>query len=89
MTEHVLKTWPQYFKEIKAGNKVHELRIMDRDYKVGDILVLQEYDPVTEKFSGDYVHAEITYITDQKQQCAFFQKAMNPNFGILSIKVLN
>lgn len=42
---HYLKTCPQFYKEVKAGNKTFELRKNDRDYKVGDILVLQEYNP--------------------------------------------
>ena len=43
--KHYLKTWPQFYKEVEAGNKTFELRKNDRDYKVGDVLVLQEYNP--------------------------------------------
>jgi hypothetical protein len=45
MKTHYLKTWPEYFQAIKSGEKKAELRLNDRDFKVGDELVLQEYDP--------------------------------------------
>jgi len=41
---HELKILPQYFRELYRGNKTFELRKDDRDYQVGDYLVLREYD---------------------------------------------
>ena len=46
MATHRLKTWPQYFDEVYACTKTFEIRKNDRDYKVGDELVLERYDPV-------------------------------------------
>lgn len=43
MDIHELKIQPQYFKSVKNNDKPFELRKNDRDYKVGDILVLKEY----------------------------------------------
>jgi hypothetical protein len=45
MTEHTLKSWPEFFEPIARGMKAFELRRDDRDYQVGDILVLQEWKP--------------------------------------------
>lgn len=45
MTVHRLKTWPVHFGPVKEDRKRAELRKDDRDFKVGDILVLEEYDP--------------------------------------------
>ena len=42
-----LKTDPQVFTETLAGRKSFEIRFNDRDYKVGDILLLKET-----RFSG-------------------------------------
>ena len=38
-----LKILPQYFEEVIKGNKRAELRLNDRDFKVGDIYELEEY----------------------------------------------
>jgi len=42
---HVLKISPNYFKDVKSGVKSFEIRKNDRNYQVGDILILQEYSP--------------------------------------------
>lgn len=46
MAIHQLKTVPPYFTQIKEGKKKFELRKNDRDFKTGDILILEEYDPL-------------------------------------------
>ena len=62
MQTHNLKTWPVPFKALWDGVKKHEYRENDRDYKNGDILVLQEYDPDEKKYSGRTIRAQVTYI---------------------------
>ena len=47
MVTHHLKTWPEYFLEVRAGNKYFELRKNDRDFKQGDTVILEEYVPDT------------------------------------------
>jgi hypothetical protein len=42
---HTLKTWPEHFDEVIAGRKTFEIRIHDRDYRIGDVLVLREWAP--------------------------------------------
>lgn len=59
---HELKVWPDLFRALKSGEKNFEFRKNDRDYKVGDELILYEYDPETGKLSGDHVHRKITWI---------------------------
>lgn len=50
--EHKLKTWPEHFENLMAGRKTFELRKADRDFEVGDALLLEEWDPKTERYSG-------------------------------------
>ena len=42
---HELKTWPEFFTETRAGRKKFELRRNDRDFQVGDQLLLKEWNP--------------------------------------------
>lgn len=44
MTEHVLKLNDRYFDAVANGIKTFEIRKNDRDYKVGDTLVLKKVD---------------------------------------------
>lgn len=61
---HTLKTWPEYYKLIVQGDKNWELRKNDRDFQVGDTLILQEYNPITKTYSGSDTHKVITFILD-------------------------
>ncbi len=61
---HDLKVWPQYFVPINLGVKNFELRINDRDFRVGDYVRLREYDPIDKEYTGAEVFKRIAYITD-------------------------
>ena len=63
---HELKIAPQYFREIANGNKPFEVRRNDREYQVGDILKLREYDG---DYSGQEISAKVTYILDDPAYC--------------------
>ncbi|WFU81275.1 DUF3850 domain-containing protein [Bradyrhizobium sp. CIAT3101] len=83
---HHLKCWPQFFNEIVAGRKKHDLRRADdRNFRVGDTLVLEEYDPQRDAFTGRTLTVEVTYITSANLPCALSKEALHPNFCILSI----
>ena len=67
---HELKTHPQFFSMIVAGTKTFEVRKDDRDFKLGDELLLKEYTPMgfygdgvnDGKYSGRILHRRIDYI---------------------------
>lgn len=59
---HELKTHSEYFRAIVSGDKNFEVRKDDRNYQWGDELLLKEFNPVTEKYSGRILHRRITYI---------------------------
>lgn len=42
MNAHALKTDPESFEAVYRGNKSHEIRFNDRNYQVGDQVILQE-----------------------------------------------
>lgn len=65
---HELKCWPQYFLDLNSGNKNFEIRKDDRGFKVGDKLVIREYYPHEDSYSGTTAFRTIIYITDYKQR---------------------
>lgn len=60
MRVHELKTYPCYFQEAWDGNKTFEVRLNDRDFRAGDIVVLNEWDGI--KYSGREIMGEIKYV---------------------------
>lgn len=66
MTLHELKIWPEYFQAVSNNEKTFEIRKYDRDYRVGDVLVLREYDPTKQQYTGESVHVQVTYILDER-----------------------
>lgn len=82
-----VKSWTFLFQAIKSGVKTHDIRDMrDRDYKVGDFLLLNEFDPATGKYTGDKLLVEITYITNTTTPCAMSSACLDKNFCVLSVK---
>lgn len=57
---HELKILPQYYKDVVSGKKRFELRKNDRDFKVGDILKLREYE--NGEYTGRESYFSISYI---------------------------
>jgi hypothetical protein len=65
---HVLKIWPGSYDAVASGQKTHDVRYNDRDFKVGDQLVLREWVPVGDdctegNFTGRSVLRRVTYVT--------------------------
>lgn len=48
---HTLKAWPEFFDAVEAGAKTFEVRRADRDYQVGDVLLLQRWEPDREAYT--------------------------------------
>ena len=52
MVTYKLRTYNPYFTDSWEGRKSFDIRQNKRNYKVGDILILQEYDPLLKWWSG-------------------------------------
>lgn len=59
---HKLKLRPEYYEAIISGKKRSEVRINDRDYKVGDIIKFNEYDRTKGYTGRTSIFFTITYI---------------------------
>lgn len=86
--DYEVKSWPWFFEPMVAGNKKHDMRDKrDRDYCVGDRMLLREFDPRTGEYSGREAVAYITYITDNVTPCAMSSNALSRDHAILSVVV--
>lgn len=65
---HRLKIYPQYFQQIKHGNKNFEIRKNDRNYELYDEILLEEFVPKGYNnneegyYTGQICHRKIVYI---------------------------
>lgn len=77
---HKKKVWPEYFQKILEGEKTYELRLADWECKPGDILLLQEWDPESKKFSGREIEKVVTYVGKTKDY-SFWSKEDVEKYG--------
>lgn len=87
MATYFVKSWVPFFQAFKRGEKKHDMRdLKDRKYAVGDILVLEEYDPFAGEYTGETMKMKITYMTSRDTPCAFSSAALDSNYCILSLE---
>lgn len=56
------KTWPELFEDVRTGKKKFDLRVADFEVNVGDTLVLREWDPETQQYTGREIKKTVTYL---------------------------
>lgn len=56
------KIWPKDFGLEKSGKKKFELRVADFKIKAGDMLVLQEWNPKTKRYTGKKLAKKVKYV---------------------------
>ena len=76
---HALKIEPYFFKKVVSGEKTFEVRENDRDFKTGDLLALNEYDPEIQKYTGNSCLVYVDF-------AMMDPKYVREGFVILSIK---
>jgi Domain of unknown function (DUF3850) len=59
---HHLKCDPEMFNAVKGGRKFCEVRVFDRDYRIGDYLVLSAYDRAERRYTGENMRVQVTHI---------------------------
>lgn len=59
--KHELKTWPVFWQAVFDNIKNFEVRKNDRDFRIGDEIILREWNPVTEKYTGRVTSRIIAY----------------------------
>ena len=76
---HNLKILPKYYMAVEKGIKTFEIRFNDRNFKVGDILHLQEF--CGGEYTGRELSKEVCYMIDNPEYC-------KEGFVVLGIKNL-
>lgn len=77
--EHELKCWPEPFGQLASGIKTAEFRLDDRGFRAGDSLLLREWSPFSEKYSGRCLYALVT--------CKTTEFGIPAGYAMLSLKV--
>lgn len=65
MNYHDLKILPEYFEQVRTGQKTFEIRKNDRDFQPGDTVALREYQqfsPTQGSYTGKSMHFTIGYV---------------------------
>lgn len=86
---HYVRSWSHFYKAIRDGLKTHDLRDDDRNYQVGDLICLQEYDNIEGRYTGQELWTEVTYITGRATPCAYSSAVLQKGYVILSIRVVD
>jgi len=53
------KTWPELFQKILNGEKNADIRLADFNLNKGDILILEEFDHKTKKYTGRAIRKKV------------------------------
>jgi len=56
------KIWPEYFELVSSGKKKFELRLNDFDVEEGDVLLLEEWDPKTNQYTGRKIEKKVGFV---------------------------
>ncbi len=73
---HNVKIFPQYFKDVLVGIRKFEFLKNDMDYKVGDIVILNEYEQGS-SYTGARVALKLCYVLKDCSECS-----LNSNYCI-------
>ncbi|UOR07530.1 DUF3850 domain-containing protein [Hymenobacter aerilatus] len=59
---HELKIWPSCFTAVEAHTKPFDVRQNDRNFQVGDAVLLREFEPESEQYTGRATTRWISYV---------------------------
>lgn len=82
------KIWPEYFEQVLKGEKTYELRLADWKIMSGDTLVLQEWDPKTQKYTGREISKKVGFVGKTKD-FNFWTKEDIDKYGYQIISLLD
>lgn len=78
---HKIKIHPEHFSYVVSGLKTAEVRFNDRDYKEYDVILMEEFDPKTEKYTGRCARVVVSHVLSGY--------GLKKKFVCISFKVIN
>lgn len=81
---HELKTWPKYFQMVELHLKTFELRKDDHGFELEDTLVLKEYLPDEEQYTGNEIRATVVCVLRHDD----IPGGLVPGYVVMGIEVL-
>ncbi|OHA00561.1 MAG: hypothetical protein A3C11_02795 [Candidatus Sungbacteria bacterium RIFCSPHIGHO2_02_FULL_49_12] len=80
------KTWPEYFRKVKARKKNVEFRLADFPISAGDSLILREWDPKTKQYTGRSLKRKVKMV-HKVQMLKMHTPAELKKYGIYGIEL--
>ncbi len=81
------KIWPEYFEAVASGKKKFELRLNDFEVNEGDTLLLEEWDPKTQQYTGRKIEKQVTNVSKFKIDQLFWPEEQIKEKGIQIISL--
>ncbi len=75
------KAIPELFEKVLSGEKTFDARLDRFECKPGDTLVLREWDPKKEKYTGRKLEKKVTYVLKSKDLEKFWSKEEVNKYG--------
>ena len=54
--------WPESYDLVLSGDKTYDLRLADWNVKQGDVILFQEWDPETKRYTGREMSKTVGYV---------------------------
>ena len=88
--DYELKSWPAFFGPIVAGQRTADIRNKaDRDFRIGNVLRLREYDPWIGEYTGRHCVVKVTHVTSNVLPCALSSAVLHNDYAVLSLRLLS
>ena len=81
------KCWPELFEAVMSGAKKFDLRLNDFAVQGGDTLLLREWDPNKNDYTGRSVEKKVTFVLPVKIDQTFWTEQDIKEKGLLVLSL--
>ncbi len=79
--------WIESYELVSTGQKTYDLRLADWNINTGDIIVFQEWNPETKKYTGRSMEKRVGYVGKTKGWEVWFREDIEKyGFQVISLK---